>query len=290
MTTPSGTTPEPRKPRIGVSLPTAGAGATPDAITTMAAGGGTARTRLGLGVRAAAEAGLRRARQHVRLPDHYASVLDPLEALTWAAAHTSRIQVGTSVLDTLFHPPVLLAKRIATLDLLSGGRAVFGLGQGWMPEEFAAAGVPMSRRGAGFEDHLAAMRACWGPDPVEYDGPTYTIARAEAGPKPAGGRVPLLIGAGAQAAVERAVRIGDGFNPVHMDWDTTTAQVGWYRDAGGAGPVVLLLNVMDVDTIDDDLDRAAALGINEVIVNFAMTDLDVAAQVAVLKRLVAAPA
>ena len=86
---------------------------------------------------------------------------------------------------------------------------------------------------------------------------------------------------------ERAARIGDGFNPVHMDWDTTTAQVGWYRDAGGTGPVVLLLNVVDPDTIGDDLDRAAALGIDEVIVNFAMTDLDVAAQLAVLERLVA---
>lgn len=273
-------------PRIGTALPTAGDAATPAAIVTVA----QTAERLGLASIWTFERLLRPVSADgdnpYGLPAHYASVLDPIDALTWAAAHTSRIQLGTSVLDTLFHPPVVLAKRIATLDLLSGGRAVFGLGQGWMPEEFAAVGTPMSRRGAGFEDHLAAMRACWGPDPVEYAGPTYTIPRSEIGPKPAGGRVPLLIGAFAQPAVERAARLGDGFTPVHMDWETTAAQVGWYRGAGGSGPVVLRLNVVDPATVGADLDQAVELGIDEVLIDFAMTDLDLPGQARALEDLV----
>ena len=95
-------------------------------------------------------------------------MFDPLETLTWVAAQTRRIGLGTLVMDPLFQSPLVLAKRLATLDRLSGGRLMAGVGQGWMPEEFEAVGVPMARRGAGFEEHLAAMRACWQPDPVEH--------------------------------------------------------------------------------------------------------------------------
>jgi len=286
--TASGPTPAPTTPLIGAALPTAGAGVTPDDIVTVA----QTAERLGLASIWAFERLLRTVsadgENPYGLPPYYASVLDPLEALTWAAAHTSRVRLGTSVLDTLFHPPVVLAKRIATLDLLSAGRAVIGVGQGWMPEEFAATGVPLSRRGAGFEDHLAAMRACWGPDPVEYEGTTYAIARSEIGPKPAAGRIPLLIGANARPSIERAARIGDGFAPVLMDWDTTATELRWYRDAGGAGPVVLRLNVTDAAAIATDLERAAAHGIDEVLVELALTGLDVPAQCEVLEELAAA--
>jgi alkanesulfonate monooxygenase SsuD/methylene tetrahydromethanopterin reductase-like flavin-dependent oxidoreductase (luciferase family) len=78
---------------------------------------------------------------------NYRVVFDPLDSIAWAAAHTSSLRFGTSVLDALFHPPVVLARRLATVDRLSEGRLTVGLGQGWMPEEFEAAGVPMSRRG-----------------------------------------------------------------------------------------------------------------------------------------------
>ena len=81
-------------------------------------------------------------------------------------------------MDPLFQSPLVLAKRMATLDRLSGGRLMAGIGQGWMPEEFEAVGVPMTRRGAGFEEHIAAMRACWRPDPVEHLGRWYSIPRS----------------------------------------------------------------------------------------------------------------
>jgi alkanesulfonate monooxygenase SsuD/methylene tetrahydromethanopterin reductase-like flavin-dependent oxidoreductase (luciferase family) len=111
--------------------------------------------------------------------------------------------LGTSILDALFHPPVVLAKRLATLDRRSAGRVVAGLGQGWMPEEFTAVGVPLSRRGAGFEEHLAAMRACWAPNPVEYKGRHYQIPRSEIGPKPVKGHLPVLIRGTSQPAKEK---------------------------------------------------------------------------------------
>ena len=150
-------------------------------------------------------------------------------------------------MDPLFQSPVVLAKRLATLDRLSGGRLVAGVGQGWMPEEFEAVGVPIARRGAGFEEHLATMRACWQPDPVEHLGRWYRIPRSTIGPKPMKGRVPLLVGGTTRPAVERAARLGDGFAAVMMDWETLRSQVAWFRDAGGAGPIVVRVNPETVD-------------------------------------------
>ncbi|MBI3966734.1 MAG: TIGR03619 family F420-dependent LLM class oxidoreductase [Chloroflexi bacterium] len=152
------------------------------------------------------------------LPDYPA--YDALETLTWVAAHTQRVRLVTGVLISLFEAPVVLARRLATLDHLSAGRVVAGIGQGWMPEEFAAVGVPARRRGAGFEEHLAAMRACWAPDPVECDGPRYPIPRSKIGPKPVNGRIPVLIGGVAPAAIARAARLGDGFIAVCRDWES----------------------------------------------------------------------
>jgi alkanesulfonate monooxygenase SsuD/methylene tetrahydromethanopterin reductase-like flavin-dependent oxidoreductase (luciferase family) len=88
------------------------------------------------------------------------------------------------VLDALFQSPIILAHRLATRDRLSGGRLVVGVGQGWMEQEFQAAGVSMKRRGAEFEEHIPAMRAVWGPDPMSFEGRFYRIPEADIGPKP----------------------------------------------------------------------------------------------------------
>ncbi|HEX6668995.1 MAG TPA: LLM class flavin-dependent oxidoreductase [Gemmatimonadales bacterium] len=109
--------------------------------------------------------------------------------------------------------------------VLSAGRVVAGIGQGWLPEEFAAVGVLLTRRGAGFEEHLAAMRACWAPDPVEHHGPRYQIPRSKIGPKPFNGHLPVLIGGVARPAVERAARLGDGITLASRDWDSTLTQI-----------------------------------------------------------------
>src|SRR4029078_2393813 len=118
---------------------------------------------------------------------------DPIETLSYVAAKTSRILLGTSVLDALFQPPIILARRLATLDRLCDGRLLAGIGQGWMEQEFEAAGVSMKRRGAGFEEHLLAMRAVGGPDPVLFAGRFYRIPDADIGPKPVHRGGPRLI-------------------------------------------------------------------------------------------------
>jgi alkanesulfonate monooxygenase SsuD/methylene tetrahydromethanopterin reductase-like flavin-dependent oxidoreductase (luciferase family) len=120
-------------------------------------------------------------------PEAYATVFDPLETLSFIAARTNRTALGTSAINVLYHPPVLLAKRLATLDRLSGGRVVAGVTSGWMAEEFAVTGVPRTRMGDGFDDHLAAMRAVWGRIPLSTKGSTTrshnpTSIRSHSGP------------------------------------------------------------------------------------------------------------
>jgi probable F420-dependent oxidoreductase len=290
-------------PHSGVGVPNTGPHASPEGIVTVV----QTAERLGFDSVWTFERLLRPAPPDggdpYGLPEHYSSVYDPLETLTWVAAHTQQIRLGTSILDSLFHPPVVLARRLATLDRLSAGRVVAGIGQGWMPEEFTAAGVPLDRRGAGFEDHLAAMRACWGPDPVEHAGRHYQIPRSQIGPKPAQGHLPVLIGAAAQVAVERAARLGDGFAAVFMDWETAGTQIDWYRAAGGTGPIVLRTNAYHVDadepaapfagtptSVVDDIARAKAMGANEVIWDLNVSGLDPHRQVAALESLASASA
>ena len=149
------------------------------------------------------------------MPDHYATVYDPLETLSYVAAKTERVKLGTSIIDALFPVPATLARRFATLDRLSGGRVIAGLGQGYAPEEFAAANVPMSRRGAGFEEFIRAMRAAWGADPVSFSGRFYNIPESEINPKPLqDGGPPIIIAAMKETAVERAPRLrGESASP-----------------------------------------------------------------------------
>ena len=147
-------------------------------------------------------------------PEIFATVYDPIEMLTFAAARTRKVKLGTSVMSALFQNPVTLARRFATLDRLSGGRVIAGLGQGDFGDEFEAANVPMKRRGRGFEEFARAMRAVWGPDPVNFTGDFYNIPESRIGPKPVQpGGIPMLLGAFAPASLARAARIADGIMP-----------------------------------------------------------------------------
>ena len=145
----------------------------------------------------------------------YKFVLDPLDALVFAAAVTEKIRLGTSVLDFPFYVAAPLAKRIATLDVLSNGRAIVGGGSGWSEDEYAASNVPFSKRGARTEEMILALKALWGPDPVEFHGQFYEIPTTEFNPKPAQKpRPPIIMGGFSPAALDRAARLTDGFNPV----------------------------------------------------------------------------
>jgi probable F420-dependent oxidoreductase len=165
-------------------------------------------------------------------PDSEAVAFDPLETLAYVAAKTERVRLGTGVVDALFHPPLTLSKRLATLDLLSNGRLIAGLGQGWAPEEFEATGVPASRRGSGFEEYIACLRSCWAPDPVRFSGRAYRIAESLVLPKPlqAGGP-PILVGAYAPVAIARAGRIADGLMPIAASWEILETSIRLFREA-----------------------------------------------------------
>ncbi len=153
------------------------------------------------------------------MPDYFKISYDPLETLSFIAGQTKRIKLGTSVMVAPFHPPVVLARRLATLDQLSRGRVIAGLGQGWLRDEFEATNASFQSRGDRLEDYIRAVRAVWGPNPVRYEGPFYRIGESDIGPKPlqAGGP-PLLLGVGAPVALERAARLSDGLNPIALSW------------------------------------------------------------------------
>src|SRR3954447_24472516 len=126
----------------------------------------------------------------------YRSVLDPVVALSFAAAVTQRVRLGVAVVNAPFLPPAMLARQFASLDVVSRGRLDAGLGLGWAPGEFAALGVPMERRGDRLEETVACLRALWAPDPVSFEGTFVTVPPSRFDPKPA----PLPPDAGAAPA------------------------------------------------------------------------------------------
>jgi probable F420-dependent oxidoreductase len=142
----------------------------------------------------------------------YRSVLDPVVSLAHLAGRTDRIRLGVAVLNMPFFSPALLAKQLATLDILSNGRLDVGLGVGWSKVEFAASGVPLERRGARAEEFLRALRALWTDEVVEFDGEFYRIPPARAEPKPLQRpHPPVLLGGSAEVALRRAGRVAAGW-------------------------------------------------------------------------------
>lgn len=219
-------------------------------------------------------------------PESEAVSYDPLETLAYVAAKTERVRLGTAVIDALFHVPVTLSKRLATVDQLSGGRLIVGLGQGWASEEFETANVPTSRRGAGFEEFIACLRLCWAPDPVRFAGRFYRVAESIVLPKPV--QVPgppIVVGAYAPASIERAGRIADGLSPIAASWAVLESSIARFRGAAevaGRDPDKLLIVVCGaayrswsgaderpplngtIEEVRKDLDRAQRLGVDHV--------------------------
>jgi probable F420-dependent oxidoreductase len=118
------------------------------------------------------------------LPNEYQIILDPLETLTYVVAKTNKIALGTSVMDILFHSPVILARRFATLDLLSEGRAIAGLGIGWSKDEYQASNIPFKDKGERANEFLHVLKRIWTDDVVEFKGKYYNIPASKIGPKP----------------------------------------------------------------------------------------------------------
>ena len=118
------------------------------------------------------------------LPIEYQIMLDPLETLTYVAANTNKIALGTSVMDMLFHNPVILARRFATLDILSEGRSIAGFGIGWSKDEYQASNIPFQNRGKRADEFIQVLKRIWTDDVVEFKGKYYSIPASKIGPKP----------------------------------------------------------------------------------------------------------
>ena len=142
---------------------------------------------------------------------------DPLIWLAYVAAAAPTVKLGTCILIVPQRNPVVLAKELATLDVLSGGRVELGIGVGWLEEEFKALGVPWPRRGARNDEYIAAMRALWAGPHAEFHGKFVDFAPATCSPRPVNGDIPILVGGDTPVAIRRAARLADGYFPGTSD-------------------------------------------------------------------------
>jgi probable F420-dependent oxidoreductase len=148
------------------------------------------------------------------LPEYFKRCMDPVEALTFVAAQTRRITLGTSVLNMPFYQPVVLARRLATLDVLSGGRLRVGLGQAWSADELEAVGANPQARGSRADEFVQVLRAMWGTDPVEFQGHHFQVARSIVGLKPVQRpHPPIYMAAYVPPALRRTASLADGWLP-----------------------------------------------------------------------------
>jgi probable F420-dependent oxidoreductase len=142
----------------------------------------------------------------------YHAVLDPVTALAYVAAVTSRIRLGLAIVNVPYYSPIVLSKALTTLDIVSHGRLDVGLGLGWTAQEFAAVGVSQARRGARGEEFVHALEAIWTQPEVEFHGEFYDVPRSRVQPKPVQQpHPPLLLGGTVETALRRAGRISDGW-------------------------------------------------------------------------------
>ena len=225
--------------------------------------------------------------EHVIYPDGYESeypydrsgkmaadasspIPDPLIWLSFVAAATTTLRLGTGILILPQRNPLILAKEVATLDRLSGGRVELGVGVGWLREEFDALGVPFERRGARTDEWIEVMRALWSDDHVDFDGEFASFAGASVNPKPAGATVPITIGGHSAAAARRAGRLGDGFFPAKGDIAELVDIMRQTAADAGRDPAAITVSTGSAGVFGDDpagaVEELAAKGVDRVIV------------------------
>ena len=171
------------------------------------------------------------------LPDVYRDVIDPLTALAFVASATERVTIGPSVLNIPWYNPTLLARSLTALDVVSKGRLKVGLGMGWSPDEYEAAGADWHRRGKRADENIEAILAIWTTDPVSYEGEDFRIPTSVIGPKPVQSpHPPIYMAAYTEAAMARVARFADGWMPVGVPIDGMKAMLGGIREmASGHG-------------------------------------------------------
>jgi len=220
-------------------------------------------------------------------PEAFKVALDPLETLTYAAAQTGRIGLGTNVLVLPYYHPLMLARRLTTLDILSGGRLRVGLGLGWAKDEFDAVGTSMGERGRRADEFLQVLKAIWTTDPVEHRGTYYQVPRSIIGAKPVQKpHPPIYLAAYTPAGLKRAATLANGWTPVGIPAEGMGQMIPQLREmakAAGRDParleVVVRANVHvtpeplggkrgifggSLEQIREDVGAVRALGVSEV--------------------------
>jgi probable F420-dependent oxidoreductase len=208
---------------------------------------------------------------------------DPLDLLVFVAGVTDTLGLSTGVLVLPAHQPVVLAKRLATLDVLSGGRMRLSVGLGWMREELEACGTDFDSRGRRADEMIDAMRALWkecGPEGASFNGEFFTFANAHSYPKPTRPEgISIHVGGTSVASMRRAAQRGDGWQPLGIEGEELRVAVADVRkqvEATGRDPAAFEITISDVaprvtaETIDD----AAAMGVDRLIAMSIATDLD----------------
>jgi probable F420-dependent oxidoreductase len=197
---------------------------------------------------------------------------DPLVWLSFVAARTTSIKLGTNVVIVPEHQPAVLAKAVATLDRMSGGRVCLGVGVGELPEEYAAVGMVFTNRGRRMDEYLEAMRALWQEEVASYHGTYVDFTDVRCDPSPVDGTVPLHVGGASDAAIRRAARYGDGYFPfvaATQDLYETLARiipaVRVEAEKYGRDPSSIEMTVGGARTVAD-AERLAALGVDRMTI------------------------
>src|SRR4051794_12959510 len=213
------------------------------------------------------------------LPDH-ADIPDPLDLLAFIAGRTTTLGLGTGLIVLPEHHPVQLAKRLATIDKLSGGRLTIGVGVGWLREELEALNVDPATRGRRADECIEALRALWRDDEATFHGEFFSFTNACSHPKPVQpGGVPIHIGGHSAAAARRAGRLGDGFHPLGLAGDALAERIEQMRVAAveaGRDPDRIELTLGGLlDQLDDErLATAEKAGAVRLVLSTRTKDID----------------
>ncbi len=193
---------------------------------------------------------------------------DPLLPLAYAAAITKNLKLGTGVLILPQRHPLYVAKQVATLDVLSGGRVLFGIGSGWLEEEFQALGLDFHQRGRRTDEAIQAMRSLWSDGASSFHGKHFNFGPVKCFPKPVRKTVPIIVGGHSPAAARRAGRFGDGFFPAIGDPSKLKelfAMVEAEARKAGRNPAAIELSCMGAPKLDL-LKAQRDMGIKRVVV------------------------
>ncbi len=197
---------------------------------------------------------------------------DPLIWLAYVAAAAPTLRLGTCILILPQRNPLVLAKELATLDHLSGGRVELGIGVGWLEEEFDALGVPWAHRGARNDEYVAALRALWAGPHAEFHGKFVDFPPVTCSPRPLRGSIPITVGGDTPAAIRRAARLADGYFPGTGDVEGLRALIAQLAEAAAAcdrDPAEIEINAIFAAQLADPVagvEQFAELGVSRAMV------------------------